>query len=119
MAEKIVHYNPEEPKVCRCAGECRRGSFPGDPFLLSRNAWWRLRERAAGRSTSDLTPHVAEVAAIEPWKDTQKYCVNFKEPAQKIGPISLVSGGRVTAPQNIRYTSFARLQKAKSLDDVF
>jgi len=63
--------------------------------------------------------YVAEVAAIEPWKDTQKYCVNFKEPANKIGPIPLVSGGRVTAPQNIRYTSFARLQKAKSLDDVF
>jgi hypothetical protein len=63
--------------------------------------------------------HMAEVADIEPWKDTQKYCVNFKEPAQKIGPIPLVSGGRVAAAQSIRYTSFARLQKAKSLDDVF
>jgi hypothetical protein len=63
--------------------------------------------------------HVAEVGNIEPWKDTQKYCVNFKEPAQKIGPISLLSGGAVTAPRNIRYTSSARLQKAKSLDDVF
>jgi hypothetical protein len=52
-------------------------------------------------------------------EDTQKYCVNFKEPAQKIGPIPLVSGGRVAAAQSIRYTSFARLQKAKSLDDVF
>jgi hypothetical protein len=56
----------------------------------------------------------AKVASIEPWKDTQKYCVNFREPAHKIGPIPLVSGGRVTAPQNIRYTSFARLQKASS-----
>jgi hypothetical protein len=63
--------------------------------------------------------YLAEVASIEPWKDTQKYCVNFKEPAHKIGPIPLVSGGRVIAPRNIRYTSFARLQKASSLDDVF
>lgn len=63
--------------------------------------------------------YVAEVAAVEPWKDMQKYCVSFKEPAQKIGPIPLVSGGRVTPPQNIRYTSFVRLQKAKLLDDVF
>ena len=63
--------------------------------------------------------HVAEVASIEPWKDTQKYCVNFKEPARKIGPIPLVPRGRVTALQNIRYTSFSRLQKASSLDDVF
>jgi hypothetical protein len=63
--------------------------------------------------------HVAEVAAIEPWKDTQKYCVKFKEPAREIGPIPLVNGGTVTAPQNIRYTSFARVQNASSLDDVF
>jgi hypothetical protein len=63
--------------------------------------------------------YLAEVASIEPWKDTQKYCVNFKEPAHKIGPIPLVSGSRVTAPQSIRYTSLAQLQKARSLDDVF
>jgi hypothetical protein len=63
--------------------------------------------------------HVAEVGSIEPWKDTQKYCVAFKEPAHKIGPIPLVLRGRVTAPQNIRYTSFSRLQNASSLDDVF
>lgn len=63
--------------------------------------------------------YVAEVAAIEPWKDTQKYCVIFKEPAHKIGPIPLVSNGKVTAPQSLRYTSFSRLQKAGSLDDVF
>jgi hypothetical protein len=61
--------------------------------------------------------HMAEVADIEPWRDTEKYCVTFKEPAQKIGPIFLVPGGRIAAPQSIRYTSFARLQKAKSFDD--
>jgi len=63
--------------------------------------------------------HVAKVGAIEPRKDTQKYCVAFKEPAHKIGPIPLMPRGTVTAPQNIRYTSFSRLQNASSLDDVF
>jgi hypothetical protein len=98
--------------------------------FLSENCWYAIRIHSSMipkiryiavyqvAPVSAMT-HVTEVAAIEPWKDTQKYCVNFKGPAQKIGPISLVSGGRVTAPQNIRYTSFARLQKAKSLDDVF
>ena len=63
--------------------------------------------------------YVAEVSHIEPWKDTGKFALNFKGPAQKIGPVPLVSGGKVSAPQASRYTSFARLQQAKTLDDVF
>ena len=98
--------------------------------FLGENRWYEIRIHASMISriryiavyqvapVSAIT-YVAEVASIEPWKDTQKYCVNFKEPAHKIGPIPLVSGGRVTAPQNIRYTSFARLKHASSLDDVF
>ena len=63
--------------------------------------------------------YVAEVARIEPWKDTGKYVLYFKEPAKKITPIPLVPGGKVSAPQAPRYTSSARLQKAKTLDEVF
>ncbi len=63
--------------------------------------------------------YVGEVDRIEPWKDTGKYAMFFKEPARKIGPLPLVSGGKVSAPQASRYTSFARLQQAKTLDDVF
>jgi hypothetical protein len=63
--------------------------------------------------------YVAEVARIEPWKDTGKYALYFKEPALRIGPLPLVSNGKVSALQASRYTSFARLQKAKTLDDVF
>ena len=63
--------------------------------------------------------YVAEVSHIEPWKDTGKYALYFKGPAQKINPIPLVPGGEVSAPQASRYTSFARLQQAKTLDDVF
>lgn len=63
--------------------------------------------------------HIAEVARIEPWKDTGKYALYFNGPARKIGPLKLVPGGRITAPQAGRYTSLARLEKAKTLDDVF
>lgn len=98
--------------------------------LLGENRWYAIRIHSsmipkirylAGYQVAPVSAitHVAEVASIEPWKDTQKYCVNFKEPVRRIGPIPLVPRGRVTAPQNIRYTSFSRLQKARSLDDVF
>jgi hypothetical protein len=63
--------------------------------------------------------YVAEVTHIEPWKDSGKYALYFKEPARRIGPLPLISGGKISAPQASRYTSFARLHKAKSLDDVF
>ena len=63
--------------------------------------------------------HIAPVSSIEQWQDTNKYVLNFSEPAQPIGPIRLVSNGRVKAPQASRYTSKARLEQAKSLDEVF
>ena len=63
--------------------------------------------------------YVAEVARIEAWKDSGKYALYFQEPARKIGPLKLISGGKISAPQNLRYTSFGRLEKAKNLDDVF
>jgi hypothetical protein len=68
--------------------------------------------------TSAIT-HYAEVKSIERWEDTNKYVVNFSGPAAEIGPIEMVSGGRVRPPQGQRYTSLTRLQAAKSLDDAF
>jgi hypothetical protein len=63
--------------------------------------------------------HWALVKNIEPWRDTGKFVVNFTKPARKIVPIPLVPKSRVKALQNMRYTSFDRLQKAKTLDEVF
>ncbi len=66
--------------------------------------------------------YIAPVKSIEPWKDTNKYVLNFSEPAREIGPIKLVpkeNGGRVKALQNSRYTSRQRLDDAKTLDDVW
>ena len=59
------------------------------------------------------------MSSIEPWRDTSKYVLNFKGPATALNRIPLVPNGRIMAPQGPRYTSFARLQKAKNLDEVF
>ena len=98
--------------------------------FLGENRWYAIRIHSSMRdkikylATYQVAPdsaitYVAEVSSIEPWKDSGKYVLNFKEPAKKIGPIPLVSGGKVMAPQAPRYTSYARLQKAKNLDEVF
>jgi hypothetical protein len=46
-------------------------------------------------------------------KNTNKYVLNFKEPAKEIGPINLDGTGLV--PQGPRYTSIDKLLKAKKL----
>jgi len=63
--------------------------------------------------------HIAPVSTIEPWKDTNKYVVNFAEAPEKVKPVHLVAKGKVKAPQAPRYTSLTRLKAAKNLDDVF
>jgi len=63
--------------------------------------------------------HWATVNNILPWQDTGKFVVNFAEPAKEINHITVVPKSRVKAPQAPRYTSFTRLQQAKTLDDLF
>jgi len=63
--------------------------------------------------------HLAPVNKIVPWKDTGKYCLEFAEPAQEIGPIKLDQPGRGMAPQGPRYTSFKKFSQAKVWTDVF
>lgn len=98
--------------------------------FLGENRWYAIRihssmlNRIKYLATYQVAPesaitHVAEVASIEPWKDTGKYVLNFMERAKAIQRIPLIPGGRVMAPQAPRYTSLARLQKAKNLDEVF
>lgn len=63
--------------------------------------------------------HWALVKDIEPWEDTGKFVVNFAEGAKEIDPIPLVPKSKVKALQNPRYTSYDRLQRAKTLDELF
>jgi hypothetical protein len=63
--------------------------------------------------------HIADVQNIEQWRETNKYVVNFAEPAKEIGPIKLVPKSAVKTPQAPRYTSLSRLNSAKNLNEVF
>jgi len=63
--------------------------------------------------------HIADVISIEQWKETNKYVLNFAEPAKEIPPIKLVPKSAVKAPQAPRYTSLSRLTSAKDLNEAF
>lgn len=98
--------------------------------FLGENRWYAIRIHASMvkqikyiaayqvKPISAIT-YIAKVSSIQPWQDTGKAVVNFTEPAIPIGPIKLVKGGKVAAPQGIRYTNHQKLESAKSLDDAF
>jgi len=100
-----------------------------ETFIVE-NCWYKVRIHGSVRpqikyvAAYQVAPvsaitHIAPVKTIEPWKDSGKYILYFSEPAKPIGPIPLVKGGSVKAPQSIRYTTRERLAKAKNLDEVF
>jgi hypothetical protein len=60
----------------------------------------------------------APVGSIEPYGEQGKYKLNFAEPAKPIGPIPFADAPQGSM-QGPRYTSFAKLQKAKKLMDLF
>ena len=63
--------------------------------------------------------HVAEVERIEKYKDTDKYILYFKEEAKQIKKVSLSGQTKGKAPQAPRYTTFAKLLEANTLDDLW
>lgn len=98
--------------------------------FLGENRWYaiRMHERMIPRikyiaayrvAPISAVTHWAPVNNIVPWEDTGKFVVNFTEPAKEINHINLVPKSRVKAPQAPRYTSFSRLQQAKTLDELF
>jgi hypothetical protein len=98
--------------------------------FIGENRWYKIRMHtsviprikyiAAYRvAPESAITHIAPVASIDQWPDSNKYVINFAEPAKPIGPIRLVNGGRVKPPQAPRYTSMAMLQTAENLDGAF
>lgn len=98
--------------------------------FLGENRWYAIRihgtmrpqiKYIAGYQVAPVSAitHIAAVSSIEPWKDTNKFVVNFSEPAREIGPIPLVKGGRVRALQNLRYSTHDKLIAAETLDDIW
>lgn len=97
--------------------------------FLGKNCWHAIRLNSSMipkikyLATYQVAPisgitHIAEVKNIEQYKDTNKYIVYFTEKAKKIKKVEL-GKSKGKAPQNSRYTSKARLLKAKTLDDLF
>lgn len=100
--------------------------------FLGEQKWWAIRIHAsmipkikyiAAYRVAPISAitHIAPVAAIEPWKDTGKYIVNFAGKPKKIQPISLVPKpkGKVKSLQSPRYASREKLLAARNLDQVF
>lgn len=98
--------------------------------FLKENRWYAVRIHGTMRPqikyiaayrvapVSAIT-HIAPVHSIEPWKDTDKFVLNFAESAKEIGPIPLVKGSRGKALQNLRYTNRQTIEQAKTLDDIW
>jgi hypothetical protein len=66
-----------------------------------------------------MLPKIKFIAAsIEPYGEEGKYKLIFAEPAKPIGPIPF-GNAPLGSMQGPRYTSFAKLQKARKLMDLF
>lgn len=98
--------------------------------FLGENRWYAIRIKssvipkikyiAAYRvSPKSAITHIAPVQSINKWKATSKYVVTFSGPAREIGPILLVSNGRIKGLMSPRYTSSAKIEAAKNIDEVF
>lgn len=99
--------------------------------FLGENRWWpvqmdtdlvrtgQVRYIAVYRKAPiAAVTHWAPIKAIVPWQNTRGYLITFAEPTE-LAPIRLAKGGKKTAPQSRRYTSFDKLKKARTLDDLF
>ncbi|HHU86918.1 MAG TPA: hypothetical protein GXZ25_08965 [Peptococcaceae bacterium] len=99
--------------------------------FIGENCWYAIRISAAMLSkikhiavyqvapVSAIT-HIADVKGIEKYKDTDKYIVYFKGNAKPIKKYITLSGKtKGEAPQAPRYTSYAKLLEASTLDDLW
>ena len=101
-----------------------------DKVFLGEKRWYAVRIHASMQKQIKFVAvyqtmpvaaitYVAPVSTIEPWQDSGKVVLNFSTAPRKIGPIKLLKGGKVRPLYNLRYTSFKKLESAKTLDDAF
>jgi hypothetical protein len=118
--------NPDE--IDTIVVPARKDGF--EETFIGENCWYAVRIHGTVRpqikyiAAYQIAPistitYVAPVQAIEPYRDTSKYVLYFAEPAKPFGPLPLVKNGLVRAPQAPRYTTYEKLLKAKTMDDVF
>ncbi len=103
----------------------REGGFKRT--FLGKNQWYAIRispamkDRLKYIAAYQVAPisavtHIAEIKEIRPYEDSGKYLVEFKEPAQAIGPIG--PGKLHYTFQGPTYVQRDKLLKAKTLEDV-
>ena len=96
--------------------------------FIGENQWYAIRIGAAMKqrlkyiaayqvAPKSAVTHIAEVSVIRPYKDTGKYCVLFKEPAQEIKPIKMRESKK--APQGPVYVRKDDLLSASHFEDAF
>lgn len=145
--ERLYHFEPFLEELGPQGGSNGPSQSPLDPSdidtivvpaqeegfintFVGENCWYQIRIHSSmipklkyiaayQVAPESAITHFAEIQKIELYKDTNKYIVYFKEPANTIGPIRLVKNGQAHAPQAPRYTSFSRLSVAKDLDQAF
>ena len=127
-AKALTSDGPESGELDTVVVPARNEGF--ERVFLGENRWYAVRIHGAMRPqiryiagyqvapVSAIT-HLAPVQSIEPYKDSDKVVVNFAEPARQIGPIPLVKNGLVRPLQGLRYTNRARLEKARTLDELW
>ena len=98
--------------------------------FIGENCWYQIRISAAMINKikyiaayqvapiSAIT-HIAEVAHIEKYKETDKYILYFKGEAKQIKKVILSGTTKGKAPQSPRYTSYGKLMQANTLDDLW
>jgi hypothetical protein len=96
---------------------------------VQNNAWWAVRLSQEAReklrylaiyekSPKAQIEHVAEVESIEPYKDTGKFLIHLKN-KRTIKPIPLDRNSQGVAPQGPRFTTFAKLQQARKMSELW
>ena len=100
-----------------------------EKVFLGENCWHAIRigggnirklKYIAAYQTAPVSAvtHYAEIESIEPYGDGEKYQLNFKSPAQAIGPVTK-GDARPGVMQSPRYASFRRLNAARQLEDIW
>jgi len=104
-----------------------------EEVFIGENRWWEIPISKTMQSqlkyiaAYQIKPiqqvtHIAEIKNIEPWKDTSKYVVNFKDPAQKLDqPIDnkFIKGKEIIRVQGPIYAEHSKLIKSKTLKEVW
>jgi hypothetical protein len=134
---ELVSPMPLRSPVERAARRLRRASCDtiivparSDGFqdvFLAQNQWYAIRigagmkDRIKQIAAYQVAPisavtHIAEIAEIKPYKDTGKYVVIFKGPAEEIRHVPIRQGSN--GPQGPVYAQKSRLLAGGTLEDV-